>query len=129
MEQNFKQGEYAMKSDGASSVSCILVDMEHFAGSQFSLFLGGAVAHSAVFSRMLHCKISSFTDKAVALVPLDGGGNSSKCVLWLPRKAITKKKLSNGMLPEWYSLAHWFQFNPAQWDIIERLEHIGGQGV
>lgn len=85
-------------------------------GTQISISLGGAVAHSAVFSRMAHVTVVTATEKAVQVK----GDNGQTC--WLPKKALVAKS-------EYFKLAPWFK--PSSWQsyFFEQNQSIGGQSL
>jgi hypothetical protein len=81
--------------------------------TEISIALGGAVAHSAVFSRMAHVMVVNATAKAVQVK----GDNGQTC--WLPKSALVVKG-------EYFKLAGWFKMDSYQWRFFERNQSIGG---
>jgi hypothetical protein len=59
-------------------------------GSVFSISLGGCVAHSAVFTSMLHVHVVAVTDKAIRVKTYSESGTLREATCWLPRKALVK---------------------------------------
>lgn len=86
-----------------------------------SIFIGGAVAHSAVFTRTIAGSVTAETAKAIKFTMQ--GDNRREYSVWLPKKAIIAKEGKHDTI---YSLARWFRPDSYQWTAIERCEHIGG---
>lgn len=88
-------------------------------GRQVSVFLGGAVAHSAVAVSMLHAVCDQETEKAVRL-RTDAGDH-----IWFPKKALVRQesKYADANL---YALARWFRLDARQEKIIDRSLSVGG---
>jgi hypothetical protein len=84
-------------------------------GDLVSIFIGGAVAHSAVCVTMLHGTIVAMTEKAIQL-RLD---NSEK--IWLPKKALRADPKTDS-----FRLARWFKPSGYQARAIERNQTISG---
>lgn len=77
-------------------------------GSVFSIFLGGAVAHSAVYTTMLHCRVVAATEKAVQIKTYAECGTLRDKTCWLPRKALVAWQGDDRY--GWRcKLAHWFR--------------------
>ena len=84
------------------------------------IFIGGAVAHSAVFTRWIAGTVTLETEKAIQFTMRDRRGSVS---IWLPKKAITA---TAGKYDTLYGLATWFRPDAFQWRMIERFQEIGG---
>ena len=84
------------------------------------IFIGGAVAHSAVFTRWIAGSVVLETEKAIKFRMTDRRGSAD---IWFPKKAITEKA---GMYAPLHGLAGWFTPDAFQWRTIERFQEIGG---
>lgn len=84
------------------------------------IFIGGAVAHSAVFTRWIAGSVVLETEKAIKFRMADRRGSAE---IWFPKKAITAYA---GKYDTIYNLAGWFTPDAFQWRQIERFQEIGG---
>lgn len=87
---------------------------EHEVGNDISIAIGGAVAHSAVYSEMIHAKIVAVTEKAVKVQNENGWA-------WFPKKALQPKGT------DWYRLAKWFK--PQSWFYLDKMATVSGQSA
>jgi hypothetical protein len=89
-----------------------------FEGKDISIFLGGALAHSAVAVTILHgiCELES--DKAIKL-------KLGKDFVWIPKKALTKVQKEPDDA-SYYKLAKWFQFSGKALRVVENNLSISG---
>jgi hypothetical protein len=96
-----------------------------------SIFISGAIAETAVFSRMIHCRIEQITDKAIQLRAYDMETKNmelSKHSAWIPKKAITQAKNSaTNENYDWYKLAKWFKPEGFTEWFLTRYANAGGQ--
>lgn len=94
-----------------------------FQGKDISIFLGGALAPTAVAVSMLHGLCDLETEKALRLKLNDSH-------LWLPKKAlipVTNEYLDG---PDtYYKLAKWFTFKPIQIRIVEKNLSTNGCSI
>ena len=90
----------------------------NFIGS-VSIFLGGAVAHSAVATSFLHGTCYKETEKAVE-VTCDSGDK-----IWFPKSALKpiESKFNDRGL---FQLARWFKMDARQERVIDRNISVGG---
>lgn len=84
------------------------------------IFIGGAVAHSAVFTRWIAGSVVQETPKAIKFEMRDRRG---AVAIWFPKAAIVKH---DGKYAPIYNLAGWFTPDAFQWRMISRFEQIGG---
>ncbi len=91
---------------------------KQFEGRDICIFLGGAVAHSAVVVRCLHGHCDIETEKAIKL-------QLNKGYVWIPKKALVPAK-SIYQDPDSYKLAKWFNFSKQQFLIVEKNQSISG---
>lgn len=85
-----------------------------------SIFIGGAVAHSAIFTRRIDGTVTAETEKAIQFTMNDRRGSVA---IWFPKRAIVAK---SGKYDTLYSLAAWFTPSEFQYRMIERYQEIGG---
>jgi hypothetical protein len=93
----------------------------NFIGS-VSIFLGGAVAHSAVATSHLHGTIYKETEKAVE-VTCDSGDK-----IWFPKSALKPMKSAyndHGL----FELARWFKLDTRQENVIDRNLSVNGMSA
>ena len=83
--------------------------------NDISIFLGGCVSETAVFSNMLHCQIEQETEKAIQL-------KAGKHTCWIPKKALTKTKNDSS----YYKLAKWFKVEGFTAWFMDHYSNISG---
>lgn len=94
-------------------------------GSVFSVSLGGCVAHSAVYTSILHCFVVSVTEKAVQVRAYDERGKLRDATCWLPRKAFVTWQGDDRY--GWRcKLAHWFKAEGYTASFLERNANHSG---
>jgi len=87
--------------------------MEFIEGQSISIFIGGAIAHSAIGTTFIHGSIDAITDKAIK-VKNDNGS------IWFPKKAIVKGG------EHYVKVAKWFKFDYKNRYTVERMSNVGG---
>jgi hypothetical protein len=83
-------------------------------GASISIINGGAVAHSAVVSALVHVMVTNESEKAIQIT------GDSKTSIWVPRKALVVK--GDGL----YALAHWFRPSYVQQRWLDKNTSYGG---
>jgi len=79
-------------------------------GDNFSIFLGGATAPSAIYTSHLHCSVVSVTEKAVQVRAYNSRGVLGTTTCWFPRRALITWK-GDDQYGWRCKLAHWFTFS------------------
>ena len=87
--------------------------MDFYAGQQISIFLGGAISHSAIGTTFIHGSIDVVTEKAIKVKNENGS-------IWFPKRAIVKGG------EHYVKLAKWFKFDYKSRYVVERMSNVGG---
>jgi hypothetical protein len=97
---------------------------------EISIHIGGVLAPTAVFTRMIHCRIESITDKAIQLRAYNMETKEmelSKQLCWIPKKALIKPQPIPGIgEAHYFKLAKWFKPEGFTEWFLTRYANIGG---
>jgi len=100
---------------------------------EISISIGGAIAQTAVYSRMFHGRITAITDKAVQLQGYDIETKEmklSKYTCWIPKKALIKPEPIPGIGElSYYKLAKWFKAEKYTEWFLTNYAHVSGSSA